>query len=144
MDTIKYFNFNKFGVGRGSKIPDNKARLHYVTKENSDANNAYYCITLNKKISIEIAEKDFLYTRIGENSMTGELFLMFTNEKTDDALKVSIGRNRTSCISIYNKAFVEFLMKRFNIDKSKVTSIILSVSNNRSQKEDAIVILISK
>ncbi len=144
MDTIKYFNFNGIGVSRGRPIPDNKARLHYVTKENSDAKSSHYCITLNNKISIEIAEKDFLYTRIGENSMTGELFLMFTNEKTDDALKVSIGRNRTSCISIYNKAFVEFLMKRFNIDKSKATSIILSVSNNRSRTEDAIVILISK
>ena len=144
MDTIKYFNFNSIGVGRGRPIPDNKARLHYVTKENSDANNAYYCFTLNKKTSIEIAEKDFIYARIGENSMTGELFLMFTNEKTDDALKISIGRNRTSCISIYNKAFVEFLMKRFNIDKSKATSVILSVSNNRSRTEDAIVILISK
>lgn len=40
MDTIKYFNFNGVGVGRGRSIPDNKARLHYVTKENSDANNA--------------------------------------------------------------------------------------------------------
>ena len=144
MDTIKYFNFNSIGVGRGRPIPDNKARFHYVTRENSVAKNPYYCITLNHTISIEIAEKDFLYMRTGENSMTGELFLMFTKEKTDDTLKVSIGRNRTSCISIYNKAFVEFLMKRFNIDKSKATSVILSVSNNRSRTEDAIVILISK
>lgn len=145
MDAIKYFDFKKFKKGRGKPIPDNSAVLHYVTKANSNVKGNYYCLTFNNKISNEIAERGFNYVRIGENSMTGELFLMFIKEETPDAIKISTqrGNSSLSSISIYSKALMEFLMKRFSIDIQDAASYPLTISDNRSRSSDAIVILIS-
>ena len=86
MNEIIYvdFNQNKNG-GRGRSINRGAARLHYVTKESDRIKNPYYCITLNNEISEEIRDKGVQYLRLGNNTLTGEIYLVFCKEETPDA-----------------------------------------------------------
>ena len=127
-------------------IPDNRARLHYVTKNNSTVKYPSYSLTLNSKISNEITRNGLRYVRCGENTLTGELFLQFIQEKSPNTLNLSVSRNKNpekSVVTIYNKQLVLFLMERFGIKEENAATVDLNVSDNKSHTNGIVVLLIS-
>lgn len=146
MESVRFYKFTS-KCGKTHSIPANKARLHFVTPKNSAVKCSSYSLTFNGIISREITRNGLKYVRLGENTLTGELFLQFTPAKTPDTLNLSILRNKDpekTTVTIYNKQFVEFLIQRFSITEDEAVSIDLNVSDNKSHTSGIAVVLINK
>lgn len=145
MDEFIYVDFKQYrSGGRGKAINRGAARLHYVTKDSERTKNPYYCITLNNEISKEIREKDVPYLRLRKNTITGEIYLIFCKEETSDAAKISFGRGRSNCISIYSKGLVERVIDFLEISKENAEDYLLNIGENKSRIADVVCLQINK
>ncbi len=143
--SVKFFNFSSHR-GKPSPILDNKARLHYVTPKNGGVKYPCYSLMLNSKISTEIAHSGLKYVRLGENTLTGELFLQFIQTPSPNTLNVYISKSKDpgkNTVIIYNKQLVLLLMERFGIKEENAASVELNVSDNKSHTSGIVVLLIS-
>lgn len=145
MNEIIYVDFKQYkNGGRGRAINRGAARLHYVTKHSERCKNSYYCITLNNEISEVIRDKGVTYLRLGNNPLTGEIYLVFCKEETSDAVKISLGRGHSKCISIYSKGLVEKVMEFLKISKENAEDYLLNIGENKSRIADAVCLQINK
>lgn len=146
MDEFVFIDFkSRRNFGRGATIAKNAARLHYVTKESKRVKNPYYCITLNKEISNEIKDKNLPYLRLRQNTITGELYLLFETEYKEYSTKASFGRGNQKCLSIYNKGLVVKIMELLGIPKDEnAESYLLKISENKSRIADVVCLQIDK
>ena len=144
MDTIRFFNLNEGRGNRYSSIPDGIVNLHHVDSSNSTVKQPYYCVSFNVKISNLIAKKQCYYARLAENTLTGELFFVFSKEQTPDSVKIAGDPAKSHNIRVYGRKLVELIMERFGINNKEAYRFPLKISDDKSMTDDNITLLISK
>lgn len=123
------FSFVPIKTNRGKEVPGGKILMKYCAKSSR------YQLYLNRQTSKEINDRQFKYLRLSRNNLTGEIYLIFTRDATEDAVEV----RSYSAISVYSKALVEYIMEAFRISREEADDHLLSISANKSVLDGALV-----
>lgn len=113
-DTLKFYDFKNSAKGRG-RIDGNCCRVSVC--------GGNYFMTFPKAIVAIIDEKNASCIRLASNTLTGEWFMVFSQE----GLEV---RRQRCALRVSNKQMVEFIKSR--IIKQKADKFVLTLSEDKS------------
>jgi hypothetical protein len=98
-----------------------------------------YRLTLNQNLSNILMKKNLLKVEIGEDDITGDIHLLFSQNK--GRRLICSGRGKINLYIGYNK-WMTILAERLCLEEGK--RYILKLSNNKSIREDVIYVQIIK
>lgn len=113
-------------IGKGANIKEGT-----ITVSHHD--NKVYRLTINRFLAKELIESDFLYLRLAINTLTGQIYLVFTKEYMEDSLLAKHDKNG---FRFQNKSLVMDLVRRMNLQRNATTTLKISenLSNFPAQK----------
>ena len=137
---MEILKFVKIEQNSRLRLQRNECRLHYKTGKESN-----YSLTFNYHVANQIKEKNFMYVRFAENTITGETFMVFQADKADESLRVRLYNGRNNFFASLNgKAVMEYIIRRLELDKDTCDNNIINISENVSRNDDALTYIISK
>ncbi|MEN6295613.1 MAG: hypothetical protein ABFD61_05745 [Chloroherpetonaceae bacterium] len=133
MDTIKIYNLGSIETRKGKSVVNVNTFRIYINKKDGKLNSHVIMFSGDS----EFVSKKLMFMNLAENTLTGEMFIVFSKENGAELKKLN--KNETcSTVGTQRNMVIREVANILGIDYSNGISCSIKLSNNLSKNDDNI------